>query len=273
MPCSRSTRSRALEAALVADDAPQVRPRRRHGGVEQGLEVLEFFGCLEHGPSPAPGCSPRSGRVRCWGNGGRTRPDPPAVRAGRARDGAARRGASGAAVVRHYVGYEEWPESAFLRREVARHGVALILGFGDTMDVFEDEVGSAGAHPGRLRRGQPVALEHDRGRGPPARGAGRADPGRGTGVVRCGGGAERRRGPARRGARRARRAPGGAAGRGADVGGAVAPPRRDPWLERRRDPSRTRTGGGVAAAAAARHEGPGAAWNRSWTRRAGAGAT
>ena len=48
----------------------------------------------------------------------------------------------GEAVVRHYVGYEEWPEAGFLRREVARHGVALILGFGDNMDVFEDEFGS-----------------------------------------------------------------------------------------------------------------------------------
>jgi AraC-like DNA-binding protein len=46
------------------------------------------------------------------------------------------------AVVRRYVGYEEWPESGFFRREVARHGVALILGFGDTLDVFEREVGS-----------------------------------------------------------------------------------------------------------------------------------
>jgi AraC-like DNA-binding protein len=52
-------------------------------------------------------------------------------------------GGAGAAVVRHYVGYEEWAEGGFLRRETARHGVALILGFGDTMDVFEDEVGSA----------------------------------------------------------------------------------------------------------------------------------
>jgi AraC-like DNA-binding protein len=51
-------------------------------------------------------------------------------------------GASGGAVVREYVGYEEWPESGFLRREVARHGVALILGFGDPMQVFEDDVGS-----------------------------------------------------------------------------------------------------------------------------------
>ncbi len=45
-------------------------------------------------------------------------------------------------VVRRYVGYEEWPESGFFRREVARHGVALILGFGDALDVFEDGVGS-----------------------------------------------------------------------------------------------------------------------------------
>ena len=51
-------------------------------------------------------------------------------------------GGSSAAVVRHYVGYEEWPESAFLRREVARHGVALILGFGDDMEVLEGDVGS-----------------------------------------------------------------------------------------------------------------------------------
>ena len=36
-------------------------------------------------------------------------------------------GGTGAAVVRHYVGYEEWAESGFLRREVARRGVALIL--------------------------------------------------------------------------------------------------------------------------------------------------
>jgi AraC-like DNA-binding protein len=47
------------------------------------------------------------------------------------------------AVVHRYVGYEEWPEPGFVRREVARHGVALILGFGDALDVFEGEVGSA----------------------------------------------------------------------------------------------------------------------------------
>jgi AraC-like DNA-binding protein len=51
-------------------------------------------------------------------------------------------GGSSEAVVRHYVGYEEWSESAFLRRQVARHGVALIFGFGDDMDVWEGEVGS-----------------------------------------------------------------------------------------------------------------------------------
>ena len=56
---------------------------------------------------------------------------------------AQRAGGAGAAVVRIYVGYEEWAEAGFLRRETARHGVALILGFGDTMDVFEDEAGSA----------------------------------------------------------------------------------------------------------------------------------
>ena len=56
---------------------------------------------------------------------------------------AQRAGGAGASVVLHYVGYEEWPENGFLRREMARHGVALILGFGDAMDVFEDEEGSA----------------------------------------------------------------------------------------------------------------------------------
>ncbi len=56
---------------------------------------------------------------------------------------AQRAGRAGSApVVLHYVGYEEWLERGFLRREMARHGVALILGFGDTMDVFEGEVGS-----------------------------------------------------------------------------------------------------------------------------------
>ena len=51
-------------------------------------------------------------------------------------------GATSAAVVRRYVGYEEWPVSDFLRREVARRGVALILGFGDDLEVFEGEAGS-----------------------------------------------------------------------------------------------------------------------------------
>ncbi len=50
----------------------------------------------------------------------------------------AQRGGSGAAaeLARHYVGYEEWLESGFARREVARRGVALILGLGDPIDVY-----------------------------------------------------------------------------------------------------------------------------------------
>ena len=40
------------------------------------------------------------------------------------------------------VGYEEWEQAGFVRREMARHGVALILGFGDTMEVFEGETDS-----------------------------------------------------------------------------------------------------------------------------------
>jgi AraC-like DNA-binding protein len=51
-------------------------------------------------------------------------------------------GAGCAALVRHYVGYEQWEGPGFLRRERARHGVALILAFGDRMDVFEGEAGS-----------------------------------------------------------------------------------------------------------------------------------
>ena len=43
--------------------------------------------------------------------------------------------------VREYVGYEEWTGDGFLRREVARCGVALILAFGDDMDVHDGEVG------------------------------------------------------------------------------------------------------------------------------------
>jgi AraC-like DNA-binding protein len=53
-----------------------------------------------------------------------------------------------AGAVREYVGYEEWTGDGFLRREVARSGVALILGFGDDMDVHDGEVGPA---PQRLR--------------------------------------------------------------------------------------------------------------------------
>jgi AraC-like DNA-binding protein len=50
--------------------------------------------------------------------------------------------------VREYVGYEEWTGDGFLRREVARRGVALILAFGDELDVHD---GEAGPDPQRLR--------------------------------------------------------------------------------------------------------------------------
>ena len=52
-------------------------------------------------------------------------------------------GASCACAVREYVGYEEWATGGFLRKEVARSGVALILGFGDGMDIYDGDVGSA----------------------------------------------------------------------------------------------------------------------------------
>ena len=47
----------------------------------------------------------------------------------RAAQGAARQ------AVRGYVGYEEWPASRLVRREVARRGVALILAFGEPLGV------------------------------------------------------------------------------------------------------------------------------------------
>ena len=50
--------------------------------------------------------------------------------------------------VREYVGYEEWTGDGFLRREVARCGVALILAFGDELEVHDGEVGPS---PRRLR--------------------------------------------------------------------------------------------------------------------------
>ncbi len=49
---------------------------------------------------------------------------------------------------REYVGYEEWIGDGFFRREVARCGVALILAFGDEMEVHDGEVGR---DPQRLR--------------------------------------------------------------------------------------------------------------------------
>ncbi len=64
----------------------------------------------------------------------------------------AQRGAKGAVaeVVRHYVGYEEWPESGFVRRELARRGVALILGFGDPIDVYANGVDREESSPQSL---------------------------------------------------------------------------------------------------------------------------
>jgi AraC-like DNA-binding protein len=48
-------------------------------------------------------------------------------------------GSTGA--VREYVGYEEWTDGGFQRREVARCGVALILAFGDELQVHDGELG------------------------------------------------------------------------------------------------------------------------------------
>jgi AraC-like DNA-binding protein len=51
-------------------------------------------------------------------------------------------------MARAYVGYEEWAGGGFLRREPARCGVALILAFGDGLDVFDGTGGAAGRRLG-----------------------------------------------------------------------------------------------------------------------------
>lgn len=57
-------------------------------------------------------------------------------------------GPAAAPALREYVGYEEWAGEPFFRREVARCGIALILAFGDEIDVYDGEVGP---EPQRLR--------------------------------------------------------------------------------------------------------------------------
>ncbi len=47
-----------------------------------------------------------------------------------------------AGLVRRYIGYEEWADAGFYRRELAHRGVAVILGFGDAMEVFDAELDS-----------------------------------------------------------------------------------------------------------------------------------
>ena len=168
-------------------------------------------------------------------------------------------GASGAAVVRHYVGYEEWPESGFLRREVARHGVALILGFGDAMEVFDGEVGSPVRTLGAFVVGNQSRSS--------VTGVGGHQLGVQVELTPAGAlalfgdveRAERRRRAARRGPRRALGAPPGQLAETAVVGGAAAAPRRDP--RQRDDAARPLARGGVAAPAAGRLEraGPGGA--------------
>lgn len=54
-------------------------------------------------------------------------------------------GVPAAAAVDGYVGYEEWPARSMSRREVARSGIALILAFGDPLDVVTE-----GTHHGAL---------------------------------------------------------------------------------------------------------------------------
>ena len=46
-------------------------------------------------------------------------------------------------MVRGYVGYEEWATGPMIRREVARNGLALILAFGDPLEVWDAVEGQA----------------------------------------------------------------------------------------------------------------------------------
>jgi AraC-like DNA-binding protein len=48
-----------------------------------------------------------------------------------------------ASAVRGYVGYEEWPSVPMTRRELARNGLALILAFGDPLEVHDRTGGPA----------------------------------------------------------------------------------------------------------------------------------
>ena len=52
-------------------------------------------------------------------------------------------GTGSASMVRGYVGYEEWPAAPMVRREMARNGLALILAFGDPLDVWSATDGQA----------------------------------------------------------------------------------------------------------------------------------
>jgi hypothetical protein len=54
--------------------------------------------------------------------------------------------------VREYVGYEEWTGGGFLRREVARCGVALNLAFGDELDVHDGGTTTSHTSPATSRR-------------------------------------------------------------------------------------------------------------------------
>jgi AraC-like DNA-binding protein len=50
-------------------------------------------------------------------------------------------GAAATGMVRGYVGYEEWPNAPMIRREIARNGLAMILAFGDRLDVCDGTEG------------------------------------------------------------------------------------------------------------------------------------
>ena len=240
--------------------------------------------CRARAPAPTATCL---AAVRCLGDGGGSPPHPPGIGAGRPRDGPAR--GAGAAVA-HWCGTTSATRSGrspgFVRRELARRGVALILGFGDPIDVYANGDDGGPSKPrslGGLRGRQPVGVELDRDRrasarrsgGADARGCPRAVPWRRVPPQRC-------RAPARRGPRstRGRRMVDRLADSSTwadrlDVLDHELAGSGPLWLVRllprvRPHAARPRSSG---CAASSRPRGDGRGWSRCWTKRGGAAGT
>ena len=95
--------------------------------------------------------------------------DSPDLRARRARDGSTRRSCRSRHARSDHscqsVGYEEWERSGFVRREMARHGVALILGVGDNHGGVRGRGRQPRTHLWSVRRREPGPVEPHRHRG------------------------------------------------------------------------------------------------------------